>query len=227
MRQPRRAFSLVELLVVIGIIGIMIGLLMPTLHRVRQQAIVIQCASNLRQIHQAFSQYLIESRGACFWRGGDIDTEGMDWYCYGGRETGNTDKIQQNLFNRIIPRPLNKYVHGSINVFRCPEDNEAWPWTEDSICSEFEWVGNSYNFNAVGFPTKALPRLGGLSGIKITQVRSSSMTILFHEACMVYQYAWHGKNKGNFCMVDGHVDFIEMPPQGGQYNWQDELPPSN
>src|SRR3954453_3533356 len=109
MPSPRKAFSLIELLVVIGIIGIMLAILMPALHRVRQQATILQCASNLRQIHQALNMYLNDYQGACFWRGQDINTEGMDWYCYGGREAGNTDKIQENLFNRIVPRPLNKY----------------------------------------------------------------------------------------------------------------------
>jgi prepilin-type N-terminal cleavage/methylation domain-containing protein/prepilin-type processing-associated H-X9-DG protein len=219
MRQRRRAFSLVELLVVIGIIAIMIGLLMPVLHRVRQQAVVLQCQSNLRQIHQALSMYLNDSHGAIFWRGQDIDTEGMDWYVYGGKEAGNTN-IQSGLFNNFHPRPLNKYVGNKLDIFRCPVDDQPLPWTDG--VTQFDWVGNSYNFNAVGFPTKPLPRLGGLSGIKVTQVRNSSMTIVFHDAGMVYQFAWHGRNKGNFCMVDGHVEFIEMPGQGGPYNWQDE-----
>ena len=222
MCRTPKAFSLIELLVVIGIIGIMLAILMPALHRVRQQAVILQCASNMRQIHQALEMYLVDSKGVLFWHGQDINTEGMDWYCYGGRESGNTDKIQEDLFNRIVPRPLNKYVGNKIEIFRCPDDNQPWPWTEDSCCPEFEWVGNSYNFNAVGFPTKPTPRKGGLSGINVGQVGNSSMTICFYEACMVYEFAWHGRKRGNFCMLDGHVEFIEMPPQGGQYDWRDQ-----
>ncbi len=216
----RRAFSLVELLVVIGIIAIMISLLLPALHRARQQAIIIQCASNLKQIHQALEMYLIDSKGALFWRGADIDTEGMDWYVYGGKEDLNTN-IQSGLFNNFHPRPLNRYIGGGQNnqIFHCPVDNEPLAWTDG--VSQYEWVGNSYNFNAVGYPLKDVPRRGGLSGIKTARIRDSSNTITFYEAGLVYQFAWHGKEKSNFCMFDGHVEFMTTPPETGtQYNWQ-------
>jgi len=61
---PRRAFTLIELIVVIGIIAILIALLLPSLINARKTARTIQCASNVRQLTMALTNYSIEFRGA-------------------------------------------------------------------------------------------------------------------------------------------------------------------
>jgi prepilin-type N-terminal cleavage/methylation domain-containing protein/prepilin-type processing-associated H-X9-DG protein len=59
-----RAFTLVELLVAIGIIAILISILLPVTRRVRDAASTAQCLSNLRQVGLAISQYANDHRGS-------------------------------------------------------------------------------------------------------------------------------------------------------------------
>jgi prepilin-type N-terminal cleavage/methylation domain-containing protein/prepilin-type processing-associated H-X9-DG protein len=212
LRHRLRAFTLIELLVVIGIIAVLIAMLLPALRRAREQATVVHCASNLRQIHMAFSMYLIETKNVAFWRGENIGIDGMDWYVYGGRETGNVYQGQAGLFNRIVPRPLNRYVSRKLETFRCPSDEVPVPWSTD-VVPQFEWVGNSYNFNADGNPHDQQPDTG-LAGVKITRVRESARTVLFFDAALMYGFSWHPRSMGNICFVDGHVAFTPFPEAG-------------
>lgn len=63
--NSQRAFTLVELLVVIGIIAILISLLLPSLNRARRAAVSAKCMSNLRQLGNAMQIYVQTYKG-CF-----------------------------------------------------------------------------------------------------------------------------------------------------------------
>src|SRR4051794_4605224 len=89
------AFTLVELLVVIGVIAVLIGLLLPTLHRVRESAQATACASNVRQI-VALMQIYSQSND------GRLPYQALDIYDWSGALT-----------------PLGKGASG----FRCPADD--------------------------------------------------------------------------------------------------------
>jgi len=76
-------FSLVELIVVIGIIALLIGLLLPSLRTAREQAKAVQCASQLRQLGTGLVNYINTFRGQYpAWSG---------WHVAGGDGTGEDD----------------------------------------------------------------------------------------------------------------------------------------
>jgi prepilin-type N-terminal cleavage/methylation domain-containing protein/prepilin-type processing-associated H-X9-DG protein len=111
-RSDREAcgFSLVELLVVIGVIGVLLGLLLPALSKARDQAQTVACQSNLRQLHDAFVLYSLLNHGYCMpARGANVDTGGSaSNYWWLGRlmlgavlNVQGTDKQQTDVLNRL------------------------------------------------------------------------------------------------------------------------------
>ena len=93
----RKAFSLVELLVVIGIIGIVMALLLPAIQSSREAGRRIQCANNMRQLSLSCLAY--EGSLGAFPPAMEVPTKGSDQ----DKEPGNTYKWGPNWAIRILP----------------------------------------------------------------------------------------------------------------------------
>jgi prepilin-type N-terminal cleavage/methylation domain-containing protein/prepilin-type processing-associated H-X9-DG protein len=64
-RRPSHAFTLVELLVVIGVIALLLSILLPAMARARVAAVDAKCKSNLRQLVTALHEYAANHKGYC------------------------------------------------------------------------------------------------------------------------------------------------------------------
>lgn len=116
----RWAFTLVELLVAVGIIGVLMGILLPVIARARAQQRDVNCASNMRQLAIALISYAGQSNGAF----PTIASKTADyWYC-------------ESIIGPYISAPKSVGQAGDIptgaaqsaglagGVFRCPDDQD-------------------------------------------------------------------------------------------------------
>ena len=135
-RAHGRAFTLVELLVVIGIIAVLIGILLPALQAAREHAMSVQCLSNLRACGQTFYMYATQNKGMF----PPMALQSPETLVQGGI-VANPDTLATNrLFypnvKEAIARIVNPksdptavpYSPGGLKIFYCPAN---WFWDGD------------------------------------------------------------------------------------------------
>lgn len=116
--SAHRAFTLVELLVVIGIIALLISILLPALSRAREHAKTVQCLSNMRQIGSAITMYATDNKGAII----PLDYRDMSVPSGANGYTANEFWTTILVAYNYLPYPVLDPTEaaGAKTIFRCP-----------------------------------------------------------------------------------------------------------
>ena len=248
MQRLRRGFTLVELLVVIGIIALLIAMLFPALRRAKESANAAQCSSNLRQIMMGFLMFANEHQGHLpgnYWdaMAQQPDPEKRDWLL--GDNPGQGNPVQQ-LADGPEKGTVFKYVNSKA-VYLCPST------VEDSMNAGF---GSNGKFDYAAFIV--------FSGAKLTNIKPTSRfvfgtrTDIMPTPILCEEEPQGGLNGGNvegghcntdrmahihpsagwdmvsgrkvakggsyYASVDGSVHFYREPLDGNSWNWFSQAP---
>lgn len=196
LSRSGRGFTLVELLVVIGIIALLMSILLPTLGRVREQANSTKCRANLRSLAQAFIMYAKDNRdlfpaGARYpaTGGSGQHMKSYDWIWYQTNAyppNRPQPDVQQSAIAQYLGIPMN------LTLLRCPSDN----WEERQLNgSNTEPYKFSYAMNAY---LECRPE--GNVIVKTVQIRNQTMKILLAEEDE------NSINDGLWSPGDGNID---------------------
>lgn len=126
----RGGISLLEVLVVIGVIGLLLAIVLPALSAARERGRRIQCAAQLRELGRA-TQMIMQEEGA------------LPFFVFG--------LPRAPLIGRLEPREALEDHIESATIIRCPSDPNDWGEGENAwyATSYDYWPGTLMNFDAI------------------------------------------------------------------------------
>jgi prepilin-type N-terminal cleavage/methylation domain-containing protein len=153
-RQGRAAFTLVELLVVIGIIAVLIGVLLPVLNKARAAAYRTACLSNIKQLYTGILMYCNDNKG--YFPTSAWAADGLGYVQY--RDDWIHWQANRNLDDSAIAKYVGKGEQLK-TLLRCPADTFDGRKTRIAITSGQGPYLYSYHMNEiVGTNTKPGPK---------------------------------------------------------------------
>ena len=242
-----------ELLTVIGIIGLFVALLLPTLGKARTQAREVQCAATLRAWGQAFYNYATVYKGRLPHSGDRSSNpalfKDMDYPPLPQNNCGYTDVLPP-LMNR---KPWSSYPQGQRptgDIWQCPVTQfgatDVYGYDPTKL-GYHTYVMNTYLDYVPTTPPAGYKKLP--SFMMVGDARQQSMTLLMFEgtvnpsacngqqgvgaaACTAGEYAHDGP--GNFSdrhahvrgKLGGHLMMLDGHVEWADHLWETSLPPS-
>ncbi len=190
--MKKKAFTLIELLVVIAIIALLMGILMPALQKVRDQAKRIHCVANVKTLSLAYSMYVGENDQKL--PGAMINDDPHAWV----KEPPSNDATLEQKLQTIRDGALYPYVGNTVEVYRCPADIRLKDPRQGAYRS-FS-IANGANGDAI-WPD---PPRGHETAKKYTDIRSPAMKYIFLE-----DIDPRGSNVGSWQMYFHPPGFID------------------
>jgi len=221
-----RGFTLVELLVVIGIIALLISMLLPALQRARDQAQTTQCLSNLRQFGQAFAIYAAEYGGHLPY--GDWRPNTNTWNTTSS--TANWPVILANVMykkkgNFMTSQNIgtgginNAAIIASKKLFVCP--SVTWQGAATDLQTNHYGVhprlmpeGNDSHTAGVMYPGNVYTR-----PYKLTDIKNSADVALAMDASLLVNQTSHV----NGTSLPINLQLHGWRGTGGGWNWSNAL----
>jgi len=243
-RPARPAFTLVELLVVVGIIAILIAILMPALRRAKEAANGAQCMSNQRQLMMAFLMFANEHKGHLpgnYWDSQfqqPADAEKRDWLIGDNPNQGNP---AAQLADAPEKGTIYKYIN-SRDVYLCPSMVQDSTNAGFGSNGKFDYAAfivfsgaRITNIKAmskfvVGTKTDVMPTpiiceeepQGGLNGGNVEGGHCNSDRIAHTHPNSGYDMVAGkkvAKGGGYYASIDGSVHYYKEPLEGNSWNW--------